>query len=69
MALDKEKADKFFNENREGFEAMCNLFIAAAHSGDLEILTYVCACVERVTNCTLAAMKQNQVPENPLDWN
>lgn len=67
--LTKAKADKFFNENREDFEAMCNLFIAVAHSGDLELLTYLCTCVERVTNCTLQAMKQGQVPENPLSWN
>lgn len=67
MALDKEKADKFFKDNQEGFEALCNLFIAVAHTGDLKLLTYLCTCIERVTNCTLQAMKQGGPPEN-ISW-
>ncbi len=67
MALTKEKADKFFAENEAGFEAMTRLFIAAADSGDLDLLSYLITCIERVINLTMAAMKQNQKPEN-ITW-
>ncbi len=67
--ISKAKGDKFFDENREGFEALCNLFVTVAHSGDLDLLAYLCTCIERVTNCTLMAMKAGQVPGNSFIWN